>query len=75
MTMFLMFGPLLAGMLAAGAPAGFAHWSKASLQDYGEKLAAKLDPKTKSASQRLETFGNHFFMIAHREGDGEVELH
>ncbi len=75
MTMFLMFGPMLAGMLAAGAPAGFAHWSKASLQDYGEKLAAKLDPKTKSASQRLETFGNHFFMIAHREGDGEVELH
>jgi mannose-6-phosphate isomerase-like protein (cupin superfamily) len=75
MTIILMFGPMLAGMLAAGAPAGFAHWSKASLQDYGEKLAAKLDPKTKSASQRLDTFGNHFFMIAHREGDGEAELH
>ena len=75
MTMVFMFGPMLAGMLAAGAPAGFAHWSKASLQDYGEKLAARLDPKTKSASERLDTFGNHFFMIAHREGDGEAELH
>ena len=38
-------------------------------------LAAKLDPKTKSASERLDTFDNHFFMIAHREGDGEAELH
>jgi mannose-6-phosphate isomerase-like protein (cupin superfamily) len=75
MTMILMFGPMLAGMLAAGAPAGFAHWSKATLQDYQEKLAAKLDPKTKSASERLDTFDNHFFMIAHREGDGEAELH
>ena len=75
MTMILMFGPMLAGMLAAGAPAGFAHWSKATLQDYQEKLAAKLDPKTKSASERLDTFDNHFFMIAHREGAGEAELH
>jgi mannose-6-phosphate isomerase-like protein (cupin superfamily) len=75
MTMVFMFGPLLAGILAGGAPAGFAHWSKADLQDHEEKLAAKLDPKTKSASERLGTFGNHFFMIAHREGDGEAELH
>ena len=73
--MVLMFGPMLAGMLAAGAPAGFAHWSKATLQNYQEKLAGKLDPKTKSASERLESFGNHFFVIAHREGDGEAELH
>jgi len=75
MMMVLMFGPLLAGVLAAGEPAGFAHWSAASLQGYGEKLAAKVDPKTKSASERLGKFGNHFFMIGHREGDGEAELH
>lgn len=75
MTMVLMIGPLLAGMFAAGEPAGFAHWSAASLQGYEEKLASKLDPKTKSASERLGRFGNHFFMIGHREGDGEAELH
>jgi mannose-6-phosphate isomerase-like protein (cupin superfamily) len=66
---------MLAGMLAAGGPAGFAHWSAASLQGYQEKLAAKLDPKSKSASEGLGRFGNHLFMVAHREGDGEAELH
>jgi mannose-6-phosphate isomerase-like protein (cupin superfamily) len=70
-----MFGPMLAGMLVAGEPAGFAHWSAASLQSYQEKLAAKVDPKTKSASEPLGRFGNHLFMIGRREGDGEAELH
>ena len=70
-----MFGPLLAGMLASGEPTGFAHWTAASLQGYQEKLAANLDPKSKSGSERLGRFGNHLFMLGYREGDGGAELH
>ena len=29
----------------------------------------------KVASERLATFGNHLTMIAHREADGEAEMH
>src|SRR5437870_5440316 len=41
---------------------------------YGKKLAPKIN-EGKVASERLATFPNHFAMIAHREGDGEAELH
>ncbi len=75
MMMFLLFGPMLAGMFAAGEPSGFAHWSAAALQGYQEKLAARVDPKSKSATERLGRFGNHFFMLGYREGNGEAELH
>jgi mannose-6-phosphate isomerase-like protein (cupin superfamily) len=49
-------------------------WSGSELQGYGKKLAPKMNAG-KVASERLATFPNHFAMIAHREGDGEAELH
>lgn len=60
--------------LFAADPAGFAMWPGADLKGYGAKLAPKVDAK-KVAAERLASFGNHLTMIAHREGDGEAELH
>jgi mannose-6-phosphate isomerase-like protein (cupin superfamily) len=69
-TMMLMAVPLA----AAAPPAGVSVWTAAELKAQGEKLAPKMSEK-KFASERLGTFGNHFTMIAHREADGEAEIH
>ena len=60
--------------LMAAEPTGFVVWSGSELKGYGKKLAPKIN-EGKVASERLATFPNHFAMIAHREGDGEAELH
>jgi mannose-6-phosphate isomerase-like protein (cupin superfamily) len=60
--------------LMAAEPAGFVVWSGSELKGYGQKLAPKMNAG-KVASERLATFGNHLAMIAHREADGEAELH
>jgi mannose-6-phosphate isomerase-like protein (cupin superfamily) len=60
--------------LLAAEPAGVAVWPAAELKAYGRKLAPKMNER-KYAGERLGTYGNHYTMIAHREGDGEAELH
>jgi mannose-6-phosphate isomerase-like protein (cupin superfamily) len=61
--------------LPAGSdPAGFTMWKGAQLKGYEKKLAPKINPQ-KIASEQLGKFGNHSFMVAHREGSGEAELH
>ena len=60
--------------LMAAEPAGFMVWPSSELKGYGQKLAPKMNAG-KVASERLATFGNHLAMIAHREADGEAELH
>jgi mannose-6-phosphate isomerase-like protein (cupin superfamily) len=60
--------------LMAAEPTEVVVWSGSELQGYGKKLAPKMNAG-KVASERLATFPNHFAMIAHREGDGEAELH
>jgi len=60
--------------LIAAEPKGFAYWSSAELKGIGQKLAAKVDG-AKFASQQLERYGNHYTMLAHREGNGQAELH
>lgn len=59
---------------AETAPAGFVHLSAAQLKGYAKKLAPKINAG-KSASEQLGNFGNHSMMVAHREGDGEAEVH
>jgi mannose-6-phosphate isomerase-like protein (cupin superfamily) len=66
---FLAIAPL-----TAAGPDGFAQWTSAQLKGYEKKLAPKINEK-KIASESLGRFGNHSFMVAHREGDGEAELH
>ena len=60
--------------LLAAEPAGFVVWSGTDLKAYGRKLAPKMNAG-KLATDQLASFGNHLTMIAHREGDGEAELH
>jgi len=67
----LLLSPL---PLIAADPTGFVIWPGSELKGYGQKLAPKVNEK-KVASERLATWGNHLAMIAHREGDGEAELH
>lgn len=67
---------LLALPLCAADPAGFRHWKSADLKGYEKTLGAKVDPKSKSASERFGNFGaNSTAMIGHREGDGQAEVH
>jgi mannose-6-phosphate isomerase-like protein (cupin superfamily) len=63
-----------AGLLAAAEPAGFVHWRAAELKGYAQKLAPKMDAQ-KLAIEQLGSFGNHSFLIAHREAAGEAEWH
>jgi mannose-6-phosphate isomerase-like protein (cupin superfamily) len=60
--------------LFAADPPGVVVWTAADLKAAGGKLVPKMNEK-KSAFERLATFGNHYTMIAHREGDGDAELH
>jgi mannose-6-phosphate isomerase-like protein (cupin superfamily) len=63
-----------AGAVMAAEPTGIVIWPASDLKAYGRKLAPKMNAK-KVASEPLGKFGNHLAMIAHREGDGEAELH
>jgi mannose-6-phosphate isomerase-like protein (cupin superfamily) len=65
---------LAATPLLAAGPEGFVVWPRAELAGYGRKLAPKMNAG-KVAVEQLASFGNHLTMIAHREGDGEAELH
>jgi mannose-6-phosphate isomerase-like protein (cupin superfamily) len=66
---------LMAGAaLPAGLPEGFGHWTGGQLQGFEQKLGPKINAQ-KIAMQPLAGYGNHSFLIAHREGSGEAELH
>lgn len=60
--------------LGAAEPAGVVVWSAAELKAHGPRLAPKMNER-KVASERLASFGNHLVMVAHREADGEAEVH
>jgi mannose-6-phosphate isomerase-like protein (cupin superfamily) len=66
----------LAGALAlqGGAPAGVHVWTSSTIHDRGEALARKVDVH-KVASETVAKEGNLLFLLAHREGTGEAELH
>ena len=60
--------------LMAAEPTGVVVWSGSELKGYAKKLAPKMN-EGKVATERLATFPSHFAMIAHREADGQAELH
>ena len=67
----LRFVLLLAALpLVAAEPQGFVHWKASELKGFEKKLAGK-----KLALEDLAKFGTYWFLTAHREGDGEAELH
>ena len=65
---------LIPAAVLAADPAGFVVWKSAELKGMEKKLAPKIDAQ-KVATQQLENYGNHSTMVAHREGDGQAELH
>lgn len=68
--------PFVAANSQAPAPTGFEHWSAADLQAQAKLLAEKAgtDPHH-SATKNLSDYPNDLFLLAHREADGQVELH
>ena len=58
----------------AADPPGFVYWSSKDVKSYEQKLKPKMN-EGKVASETLAEFGNHLTMVAHREGDGEAEVH
>jgi mannose-6-phosphate isomerase-like protein (cupin superfamily) len=64
----------LGSLGVAQAPEGFDFWSSAQLRSYEKKLAPKINAQ-KVATEILAKYGNHLVMVAHRQGDGEAELH
>jgi mannose-6-phosphate isomerase-like protein (cupin superfamily) len=58
----------------AADPPGVVVWKASALKGKEKELIGKMGDK-KVASEVLATFGNHLTMLAHREGDGEVEVH
>jgi mannose-6-phosphate isomerase-like protein (cupin superfamily) len=66
------FLPLL--MLPLFAADSVTVWKASDLKAKEKELAGKMSDKH-VASETLATFGNHLTMLAHREGDGEVEVH
>jgi len=73
MKLIALFVACAAWMLAAD-PEGFGQWKSAELKETGKKLAAKMD-QNKVATEALVNYGNHNLMVAHREADGQAELH
>ncbi len=55
-------------------PAGYKYWSAAELKGFSTTLSPKVNEQ-KIATQRLSDLGNHYTMVAHREGSGEAEFH
>jgi len=74
MKLFVIALSMAAAALPAGAPVGFELWKATELQAFEKKLSPKMNAQ-KIAVEPLASYGNHSFLIAHREGDGEAELH
>ena len=74
MRTFAMMILMAAAALPAGAPKGFEHWKSGDLQAFEKKLSPKINAQ-KVSLQSLGSYGNHSFLVAHREGSGEAELH
>lgn len=72
------FGILIVLAFASAAlaadPTGFVVYRAADLKGYRAKLAPKLNAM-QFATEKLDTLGNHFTMVAYREGSGQVEIH
>ena len=63
-----------AALPAGSGPAGFELWKSGDLQAFEQKLSPKMNAQ-KVATQPLASYGDESFLMAHREGSGEAELH
>jgi mannose-6-phosphate isomerase-like protein (cupin superfamily) len=68
--------PFLTMQSQAPLPTGFEHWTSADLQIVNKTITAKAAADAHhAATNPLSDFPNELFMLAHREADGQPELH
>ena len=74
--LFLLTIPFLLVRSDEPAPQGFVHWPAASLNSIAQSLGteAAANP-VRPAVRQLSSFPNEYFLLAHREADGQPELH
>ena len=72
----LLAAPLAVAVPQETAPEGFVRWTSASFAPMAQALGVKAasDPHH-AATQRLGDFANEYFLLAHREADGQAEWH
>jgi mannose-6-phosphate isomerase-like protein (cupin superfamily) len=66
------------GAFAADSPknaSGIDHWTAAQLKGYEKSLHAAVSGPSKSANSRLTAYESSSTLIAHREANGNVEVH
>ena len=59
---------------SASDPQGFYYWKSADLKMFTKTMGPKMDAK-KFANQRIGENGSHYYLMVHREGTGDSELH
>ncbi len=65
---------MFVALVAQAGPGQVRVWKAGEITDKGKALSQKLDAQ-KVASEIVATDGNRTFMVAHREGSGQAELH
>ena len=65
---------MFVALAAQAGPGQVRVWKAGDINDKGKALSKKLDAQ-KVASEVVATDGNRTFMVAHREGSGQAELH
>jgi mannose-6-phosphate isomerase-like protein (cupin superfamily) len=71
---FLLAFFLIPVRATSAGPSDIVVYKASDLQSFGKRLEPKVNEQ-KVAVQNLDNFGNHNTMVAHREGDGQVEIH
>ena len=73
---FLLVTPFLLARSDEPAPEGFIHWPAATLNSLSKTLSvtAASDPHH-LAVNHLKDFPNEYLLLAHREADGQPEMH
>ena len=74
MRTFVIALVMAAAALPAGLPEGVGHWTSGELRGFEKILGPKINAQN-VATQPLASYGNHSFLMAHRQGSGEAELH
>ena len=74
--LFLLVIPFLLARSDEPLPNGFVIWPSATLSSMARSLSteAASDPK-RLAVRQLKDFPNDYFILAHREADGQPEVH
>ena len=61
-------------LLTAASTGGGQHWTNEQIVDVGKTLPAKMT-KFKVGTEGVASWGNSSMTVAHREADGQAELH